>query len=108
MSMPSFIKKKIYPVSIQIFEVPKTASTSLPVNLDSDVTLVEIIGDSDGDSDYVESSTKSPTSPVKTRWTHQRTGGNAQCRGERHRRNHTTNGVFILHRRAQNYGACQF
>ena len=44
----------------------QTASPSLPVNLDSDVTLVASIGESDGDSDYVESAENSPTSPANT------------------------------------------
>ena len=42
----------------------QTASPSLPADIDSDVTLVASIGESDGDSDSVESAEKSPTSPA--------------------------------------------
>ena len=44
----------------------QTASPTPPADLYSDVTLVEIIGESDGDSDYVESAEKSTTSSVNT------------------------------------------
>ena len=44
----------------------KTVSPSPPANQDSDVTLVESIGGSDGDSDYVESGKNSPTIPANT------------------------------------------
>ena len=44
---------------------PRT-TPSLPDDQDSDVTSVESIGESDGDSDYVESSKNSPTSPYNT------------------------------------------
>ena len=44
----------------------QTASTSLPVDQDSDVTLVASIGESNGDSDYVESDENSPTRPENT------------------------------------------
>ena len=42
----------------------QTASPSPPANLDSDVKSVASIGESDDNSDYVESSEKSPTSPA--------------------------------------------
>ena len=44
----------------------QTASPSPPDKLDSDVTSVAIIGESDGDSDYVESAKNSPTSLANT------------------------------------------
>ena len=44
----------------------QTASPSLPANQDSDFTPVAIIGESDGDSDYVKSSKNSPMIPVNT------------------------------------------
>ena len=43
----------------------QTASPSLPVNLDSDVTVVASIGESDGNLDYVELAEKSTTSPFQ-------------------------------------------
>ena len=44
----------------------QTTPPSLPADQDSDVTLVESIGESDGDSDYVESTENSPTIPDNT------------------------------------------
>ena len=44
----------------------QTTSPSPLVNQDSDVTLVASIGDSDGDSDYVESDKNSLMSPANT------------------------------------------
>ena len=44
----------------------QTTSTSLPADPDSDVKLVAIIGESDGDSDYVESAENSPPSLANT------------------------------------------
>ena len=41
-------------------------SPSPPADQDSDVTLVASIGESDGNSDYVESAKNSPTSPANT------------------------------------------
>ena len=44
----------------------QTTSPSPPTNQDSGVTLVESFGDSDGDSDYIESTQKPPTSSANT------------------------------------------
>ena len=44
----------------------QNASPSLPADQDSDVMLVASIGESDGDSDYVELAKNSPTSPSNT------------------------------------------
>ena len=44
----------------------QTESPSPPVDQDSDVTSVASIGESNGDSDYVESAKNSPTSPDNT------------------------------------------
>ena len=44
----------------------KNASPSPPADLDSDVTLVASIGESDGNSDYVKLEENSPTSLANT------------------------------------------
>ena len=44
----------------------QTASHSPPANQNSDVTSVASTGESDSDSDYVESTENSPTSPSNT------------------------------------------
>ena len=44
----------------------QTVSLSPPADPDSDVTSVAIIGESEGDSDYVESAKNSPTSSANT------------------------------------------
>ena len=44
----------------------QTASPSPSYNQDSDVTLVESIGENDVNSDYVESAKNSPMSPANT------------------------------------------